>query len=81
MFYGAGQYLQENYDVVSYALKQGASICCGSRRKWGKEIMDGAKCLSPLELSRMEDTLVVVTAGGVATLFDMVKDLHSIGGL
>ena len=78
VFYGAGQYLMYNLDAAAYALKRGARICSSDSAVWGKEIIEGAECISPEEIEDRENTMVIVSVRACVMAFDILKRLNEM---
>ena len=77
-FYGTGEHFMRNYPVIREVFTP-EYICDGNPAKWGQEIVDGIRCMSPEELSGLEDTMVIISVESVATSFEIVKDLEKLG--
>lgn len=75
--FGAGNALQKNILKIKriYNLKY---VCDNDPDKWGKEVLNGIKCISPDELANMEDVIVVILVYSKNILLQIAKQLNSM---
>lgn len=76
--WGAGDCFKRNYNRIKqfYNLKW---VCDNNPEKWGCEIADGVKCISPKTLREMQDVLVVIMVDNVGASFDIANKLLEMG--
>lgn len=74
--WGAGKLFTDNYLSKSWDVVCRASIVCDmDQSKWGQSIC-GLKCVSPVELKRYKDILIIVF---IRDDRDVMKQIHSLG--
>lgn len=78
VFYGAGDYLNRNYEILK---KVGVIeyISDSNPSKWGKEIFEGIVCISPEEIKRLEDYIVIIAVEQVTMAFEIAGYLRKKG--
>lgn len=78
VFYGAGDYLYRNNNVLK---NSGVInyICDSNPKKWGKEIFDNILCISPDELQKMDNIIVIIAVEQVTTSFEIARSLLKMG--
>ena len=76
--WGAGDCFKRNYNRIKqfYDLKW---VCDSNPEKWGCEIEEGVKCISPKTLKEMEDVLVIIMVDNVGVSFDIANKLLEMG--
>lgn len=76
--WGTGSNFLKHYPLVkqAYELKY---VCDNDSDKWGRDIVDGVKCISPNELGEMKNVFVLVTVENVAINYDIVHQLLNMG--
>lgn len=76
--FGAGDCFRRNlsnikkYTDISY-------VCDNDPDKWGTELEQGTRCISPKQLSEMKDVLVVIMVDSVKVSFDILEELQEMG--
>ena len=58
----------ENYCEIKY-------VCDINSEKWGKEIVKGVKCISPVQLKEVENAFVVIMVENIDIAFQIVNQL------
>lgn len=62
----------KKYTDISY-------VCDNDPDKWGTELEQGTRCISPKQLSEMKDVLVVIMVDSVKVSFDNLEELQEMG--
>lgn len=76
--FGAGECFRRNREMIT-KLCDLKYVCDNSPEKWGQKLGNGIICISPKQLSEMENLLVVIMVDSVKTSFDIAKELQNMG--
>lgn len=76
--WGAGMCLAKNYKRIKafYDLKY---VCDIDANKWGKKIIDNVTCISPQELLKLKNVIVVIAVEDTILAFDIAKMIVELG--
>ena len=76
--FGAGECFRRNLALMKkYA---GMSyVCDNAPDKWGTDVGEGIRCISPKQLSEMKDVLVVIMVDSVKASFNILGELQELG--
>lgn len=76
--FGAGNCMENNIEKILgiYDLKY---VCDNDPDKWGKELEHGVKCISPDELSKMKNVLVIILIYARPVADDIACQLKNMG--
>lgn len=75
--FGAGNALEKNIFKLKriYDLKY---VCDNDSSKWGKEVLKGIHCISPDDLAKMQDVIVVIFVYSRRTVSQIAGQLNSM---
>ena len=78
ILWGAGNGLEKN--IVSIQGKCKVQYICDNKSElWGKELVNGIKCISPEEITKVQDVFVVITVENSNTAFKIAGELLDMG--
>ncbi len=78
VIYGVGDYFYRNYEMIKKADAE-IYLCDSDPQKWGKEIIDGVFCMSPEEMMKLENYVVIISVEQVTTSFEIARSLRGLG--
>ena len=75
--FGAGNALEKNLNKIKkiYDLK---TVCDNDESKWGKEVMDGITCISPIQLSDRKNVIVIILVYSRSSINQISKQLEEM---
>lgn len=78
VIWGTGDLFLKNYSTIRrfYDLQY---VCDSNNEKWGKEIVSGVTCVSPDELQKMKNVVVVISVALPSVCTDIIKQLMKMG--
>lgn len=78
VLWGTGNCFQKNISAVEQRTVV-KCVCDNDEKKWNNEIVDGLKCISPNELSKMNDVFVIIMLENPDTLMQVANQLIDLG--
>lgn len=76
--FGSGDCFQRNIEKITrvYEIKY---VCDNDPEKWGRTFKCNVKCISPKQLSELQNTAVIIMVDDVSTSFDIARQLLDMG--
>lgn len=76
--WGAGNYFYKKADELVKKCNM-KYVCDRNPDLWGKELVEGVKCISPQDLFQMDNVLVIIIAENIFFIEEIKKELHYMG--
>lgn len=76
--FGSGMCFRANVEKLKTICKL-KYVCDNDPNKWGKELIEGVRCISPSALKEMINPTVIIMIEDIATSFEIAKQLVDMG--